>query len=99
MLAACTSEDPTNLNQIILFYLKDIVISSTDNPTSKFTYKIGVFGKYFVKGLIDDPVNSYLAYLFATDYNINSETFGVFKIDFTPTSLNYVYTTLTMGSG
>ena len=48
-------------------------------------YKIGDPGKYFVKELIGDPVNSYMTYLFVLDKNINSGTFGVFKIDFSPT--------------
>ena len=48
---------------------------------------------------MNDPVNSYLAYLFAIDKNINFGTFGVFKIDFTPTSYKYVFTELSMSSG
>ncbi len=48
---------------------------------------------------MDDPLNSYLTYLFVTDKNLNQGTFGVFKIDFTPSSLKYVYTTLSMSSG
>ena len=60
---------------------------------------MGVLGKYFVKGLIDDPLNFYLTYLFATDNNINQGTFGVFKMDFTSTALNYVYIKLSMSSG
>ena len=56
-------------------------------------------GLYFVKGVMDDPVNSYFVYLFITDKNINEVTFGVFKIDFTPTSLKYVHTILTFSSG
>ena len=48
---------------------------------------------------MNDPVNSYLAYLFTTDNKVNSGTFGVFKMDFTPTTLKYVYTALSMSSG
>ena len=48
---------------------------------------------------MSDPLNLFLAYLFTTDENIGSGTFGVFKIDFTPTTLKYVYTALTMSSG
>ena len=48
---------------------------------------------------MNDPVYSYLAYLFVIDKNVNQGTFGVFKMDFTPTSLNYIYTTLSMSSG
>ena len=44
-------------------------------------------------------MNPFLVLLFATDYNINSGTFGVFKIDFTPTVFKYAYTTLSMSSG
>ena len=44
-------------------------------------------------------MNSYLAYLFTTDNNVNSGTFGVFKMDFTPMTLKYVYTVLSMSSG
>ena len=79
--------------------MRDIVIGSTNYPTSAITYKIGNAGKYFVKGIMNDPVNSYFTYLFTYDKNLNQGTFGVFKMDFTPTSLNYVYTTLSMGSG
>ena len=48
---------------------------------------------------MNDPVNSYLAYLFITDTNVNQGTFGVFKIDFTTSPYKYVYTALTMSSG
>ena len=48
---------------------------------------------------MSDPMNSFLAYLFTTDKTIASGTFGVFKIDFTPATLKYVYTVLSMGSG
>ena len=94
-----TNEHPTDLNQIFLEYLTGIVIGSNLLPSSWFSYKIGNYGKYFVKGLLNDPVNSFLAYLFTTDNNVNSGTFGVFKMDFTPTSLKYVYTSLSMSFG
>ena len=48
---------------------------------------------------MNDPLNSFLAYLFTTDKNVDSGTFGVFKMDFTPTTLKYVYTALSMSSG
>ena len=48
---------------------------------------------------MDDPMNSYMAYLFITDKNEDSGTFGVFKMDFTPTWLRYVYTPFSMSSG
>ena len=54
-------------------YLTGIVIGSNIAPTTAssnaFTYKIGDPGKYFVKGLLDDPLNNYLVYLFTTDKN------------------------------
>jgi hypothetical protein len=37
--------------------------------------------------------------LFTTDKNVALGTFGVFKMDFSPTILKYVYTILTMASG
>ena len=94
-----TNEDSINTNRILLEYVKDIVIGSTTPPSSMTTYWIGNPGIYFVKSLMDDPLNSFLAYLFTTDKNLNSGTFGVFKMDFTPTSFKYVYTTLSMSSG
>ena len=48
---------------------------------------------------MNDPINSYFAYLFVTNNNLNSGTFGVFKMDFTPSSMKYVYTALSMSSG
>ncbi len=48
---------------------------------------------------MNDPANTFLAYLFATDINVASGKFGVFKMDFTPTTLKYVYTPLTISSG
>jgi len=62
-------------------------------------YCIGDPGVYFVKGVMDDPQNTFLAYLFTHDKNLNFGTFGVFKIDFSPTALKYVYTILTLSSG
>ena len=41
---------------------------------------------------MDDPMNSYMAYLFITDKNVNSGTFGVFKMDFSFTTPKYGYT-------
>jgi hypothetical protein len=57
---------------------------------------IGNVGLYFVTGFMNDPVDSYLAYLFTTDININQGTFGVFKMDFTSSTPKYVYTTLSL---
>ena len=37
--------------------------------------------------------------MFTTDKSVASGTFGVFKMDFTPTILKYGYTPLTMSSG
>ena len=48
---------------------------------------------------MNDPLNSYYTYLFTTDKNVASGTFGVFKMDFTPSTLKYVYTILSMSSG
>lgn len=90
MLAVFTNEDQTNLDKILLEYLKEIVIGSEIAPAYRITYKIGALGKYFVTGLIDDPVNNYLAYLFTTDKNVNSGVFGVFKMDFSFTTPKYV---------
>jgi len=66
-----------------LVYFKNIVIGSTTLQTSRTRYKIGNSGLYFVKGLMNDPTNAFLAYLFTTDKNVASGTFGVFKMDFT----------------
>ena len=86
-----------------MLYLTNINIDSTLGPKSvrsnATTYKIGDECKYFVKGLINDPADFYLAYLFTSDKNLDPETFGVFKLDFTPSSLKYVYTTLSMSTG
>ena len=103
MLSILTNEDPANLNQIVIGYYKNIILNSITapvNPNSNVTaYKLGSAGKYFIKGLINDPINSYLVYLFTIDNNINSGTFGVFKMDFNPSTLKYIYTTLSMSSG
>jgi hypothetical protein len=48
---------------------------------------------------MNDPLNPFFAYLFTTDNNVASGTFGVFKMDFNPTTLLYIYTELTMSSG
>ena len=48
---------------------------------------------------MNDPTNAFLAYLFTTDKNVASGTFGVFKMDFTTSIPNYVYTAFTMSSG
>ena len=67
-------------------YLYNIDTSSTIAPNSSrsnaTTYWIGNPGKYFVKRLMNDPQNLFLAYLFTTDKNVASGTFGVFKMDF-----------------
>ena len=86
LVAVWTNEDPTNTNKILLEYLKGIEIGSTTPPTSASTYKIGDQGLYFIKGLIVDPLSEYLMYLFTTDKNVNSGTFGVFKMDFSFTT-------------
>ena len=100
---AMTNEHPTTPNKILLQYLKDIDTSLTIAPSTStsnaFTYWIGNAGLYFVKGLMSDPVNPFLTYLFATDNNVVFGTFGVFKMDFTPLTLKYVYTPLTISSG
>ena len=94
-----TNEDTTNINQILLVYLKDIVVGSFIAPSKRYTYMIGNSGLHFVNGLLNDPVNNYLAYLFTTDKNLNSRTFGVYKMDFNFVTPKYVYTILTMSSG
>ena len=99
MLAVLTNEHPVNLNIISLFYLKNILIGSTIAPLNWKTYWIGHPGIYFVKGLFNDPVNDFLAYLFVTDKNLNQGTFGVFKLNFDPTDFKYVYKILSMSSG
>ena len=52
-----------------------------------------------MKGLLNDPTNSSLVYLFVTDKNIASDTFGVFKMNFTTSTYKYVYTALSISSG
>ena len=103
MLLVLTNEDQTTLKRILLEYVKNIDTSSkiaTRSSTSNATtYWIGNPGKYFVKGLMNDTMNNSIIYLFTTDKNLASGTFGVFKMDFTPTSLKYVYTALSMSSG
>ena len=37
--------------------------------------------------------------MFTTDKNVNQGTFGVFKMDFNPSFLKYVYTVFAMSSG
>jgi len=85
----------------MMIYIKKVVINSTISPnsTNRITNKFGVEGKYFIKGLIDDPVNLFFVYLFTIDMNVASGTFGVFKIDFTSSIIKYVYTELSMSSG
>jgi hypothetical protein len=82
-------------------YLKNIVLSSTIRPagSNALTYWIGNPGLYFVKGLMSDPVNTFLAYMFVTDKNVASGSFGVFKMDFSTITPKYVYTAFTMASG
>ena len=101
VLMAMTNEHPTTPNKILLFYLKNIDTSSTNVPTgsNSLNYWIGNAGLYFVKGLINDPVNSFLAYLFVTDKNVTLGTFGVFKMNFTASPYKHIYTALTMSSG
>ena len=93
------NENPITPKKILLHYLKNIVIGSSNQPTSRFTYWIKNAGLYFVKGLMNDPVNSFLAYLFVTDGNVALGTFGVFKMDFSTAAPKYVYTALSMSSG
>ena len=103
VLLAATNEDQTTPNKILLQYLKNIQPGSTTAPSTAnsnaLSYWIGDLGLYFVKGLMNDPANSFIAYLFATDNSVASGTFGVFKMDFTPSTLKYVYTPLTISSG
>ena len=84
-------------------YLQNIGTTSTTAPSTAWsnatTYWIGNPGIYLIKGLMNDPVNLFLVYLFTTDKNLAFGTFGVFKMDFTPTSLKYGYTVLSMSSG
>jgi hypothetical protein len=77
-----------------LVYLKNIVPGSIIAPrtstSNALTYWIGNAGLYFVEGLMNNPVNSFFAYLFATDNNLASGTFGVFKMDFSTIIPKYV---------
>ena len=67
MLLVLTNEDQSTTNKILLEYLKNIDISSTVSPKSNATtYYIEKVGIYFVKGLMNDPLNPFLAYLFTT---------------------------------
>ena len=82
----------------MMIYIKGIVINLTDSPSipNRISKKFGVEGKYFIKGLIDDPINLFFVYLFTIDMNVASGTFGVFKIDFKNSIIKYVYTELSM---
>ena len=103
MLSVWTNSDLTTQNHIVLGYFKNIDLNSKIGPMyshkNASCYTIKVAGKYLVKGLIDDPINTFFAYLFTIDNNLNSGTFRVFKIDFKPTALKYTYTDLSMSSG
>ena len=98
-----TNEDQSTTNKILLEYVKNIDFSSTIAPTSSAssatTYWIDNVGKYLVKGLMNDPLNSFLVYLFTTNKNLDQGTFGVFKMDFSFTTPKYSYTSLSMSSG
>ena len=83
----------------MLIYLRNIDIGTTNPPYKKAAYKIGAAGKYFIKGLINDPNNSFVAYLFTVDNNVASGTFGVFKMNFTVLPYKYIYTALSMSAG
>ena len=100
---ALTNEHPTTPNKILLEYLKNIDTSSTIAPrtstSNATTYWIGNDGFYFVKALLNDPVNSILAYLFVTDKSVASGTFRVLKMDFSTVTPKYIYTALSMSSG
>ncbi len=84
-----------------MFYQKNIDTSSIIAPigSNALNYWIGNAGLYFVKGLMNDPVNSFFAYLFTMDKSVASGTFGVFKMDFSFVTPKYVYTELIMASG
>jgi hypothetical protein len=99
LLLASTNEDQTTPNKILLEYLQNILLGSTTTPTFRSTYWIGNAGLYYVKGLMDDPTYSFFTYLFITDNSVGSGTFGVFKMDFSYSIPNYVYTALSMSSG
>jgi hypothetical protein len=60
VLMAMTNEDPTTPNKILLFYFKNINLSSTTAPTASnvFTYWIGNPGLYFVEGLMNNPLGT-----------------------------------------
>ena len=98
-----TNEDQSTTNQILLEYLKDIDTSLAIAPSTlnsnATTYWIGNAGNYFVKGLMNDPLNLFLVYLFTTDKSVEQGTFGVFKIDFSFPTPKYIYSVLSMSSG
>jgi hypothetical protein len=99
VLLAMTNENPTTPNKILLNYLQYIEIGSTNAPTSRSTYWMGAGDFYLVKGLLNDPVNSFFAYLFVACGSVASRTFGVFKMDFSTVTPKYVWTALSMSSG
>ncbi len=62
---AMTNENPTTPNKILLQYLKNIAVTGIGSTTAPitansnaFTYWIGNPGLYFVKGLMNNPLNS-----------------------------------------
>ena len=61
VLMVMTNEDPTTPNNILLFYLKNIDTSLFSSPltitSNAFSYWIGNVGLYFVKGLMNNPLN------------------------------------------
>ena len=75
------------------------MVDSNYAPAQRTIYFIGNAGIYFIKGLMNDPVNSFFVYLFSMDKNVNQNTFGVFKMDFTTLPYKYVYTAFTLSSG
>ncbi len=81
--------------------MKNIVLGSTIRPTGTNvnTYWIGNPGLFFVKGLMNDPLNSFLAYLFTTDISLSTGTLGVFKMDFSTAIPKYIFTDLTISTG
>ncbi len=85
LLVVSTNEDQTTPNNILLFYIKNILLYSNMAPFNESSYLIQNPGLYFVKGLMNNPVNKFFAYLFVIDKNVGSGTFGVFKLDFTAT--------------
>ncbi len=61
VLLVMTNEHPTTPNKIVLKYLKNIVVGSITAPSTlnsnAFSYWIGNVGLYFVKGLMNNPLN------------------------------------------